>query len=96
VYDVGILHEVLLKDADIVTRRTNLETYSLLRVIQASVIRLPSQQLQDSILFEGVLGRTRPLPYELFRHFEVSPLCCIGLKSESLRHGLDVRFISPY
>jgi hypothetical protein len=50
--------------------RSNVQMYTMLRAIHSSILRLPAHQLADAIQFEDVLGRTKSLPYEYFRHVE--------------------------
>ena len=51
---------------------SNLRMYGILRSIQMTLHRAPYVQISDGISFEDVLGRPKVLPYEFFRHFEVS------------------------
>jgi hypothetical protein len=50
--------------------RSNVQIYTMLRAIHESIPRSPAHQWADSIHFEDVLGRTKFLPYEYFRHVE--------------------------
>jgi hypothetical protein len=45
--------------------------YHMRRAIQNNIAPNPTTQLSDSFLFEDVLGRTKTLPYEYFRYYEV-------------------------
>ncbi|CAO2647556.1 Nn.00g084780.m01.CDS01 [Neocucurbitaria sp. VM-36] len=51
--------------------RSNIQIYTVLRAIHSSILRAPAFQPEDSVRFEDVLGRTKSLPYEYFRHIEV-------------------------
>ena len=52
--------------------RTNWQTYQVLLRIQQSTTRSPTGLLESNIRFENALGEYRELPYEFFRHWEVS------------------------
>ncbi|KAI9783622.1 MAG: hypothetical protein M1816_001213 [Peltula sp. TS41687] len=49
---------------------TDQQMYNLLLQIQQRISASPTTTLQSNIKFEDVLGRTRELPYEYFRHWE--------------------------
>ena len=49
----------------------NYNTYQIMLQIQRSVAARPTTLLDSNIKFEDALGRTRELPYEYFRHWEV-------------------------
>ena len=66
-------------------RNVNLEIYALLMQIQEHIPRGPSQVLSESIRFEDVLGRVRSLPYEYFRHWQVST-CCLTPGTHSIKY----------
>jgi hypothetical protein len=51
--------------------RTDLETYALLREMHCTILRAPVFGNQDSIQFIDALGRTEPLPYQYFRHWDI-------------------------
>jgi hypothetical protein len=51
--------------------KTNLEMYAMLRSIQNSLSRSPTFNPADTFRFEDVLGRSKNLPYEYFRHIDV-------------------------
>ena len=51
--------------------QTNMQIYALLLHAQNNLHTSPSM-LTESILFEDALGRTSALPYQWFRHWEVS------------------------
>jgi hypothetical protein len=51
--------------------RTDLETYALLREMHCTILRAPVFGNQDSIQFTDALGRTEPLPYQYFRHWDI-------------------------
>jgi len=51
--------------------KSNLEMYAMLRNIQTSLSRSPGYSSADTFRFEDVLGRSRTLPYEYFRHIDV-------------------------
>jgi hypothetical protein len=51
--------------------KTNLEMYAMLRSIQNSLLRSPTFNPADTFQFEDVLGRSKNLPYEYFRHIDV-------------------------
>lgn len=51
--------------------KTDLEIYTLLQQIQASIPAKPNLGIQDSFCFTDALGRTRVLQYEWFKHWEV-------------------------
>ena len=52
--------------------RANWQTYQVLLRIQQSTTRSPTGLLESNIRFEDALGEYRELPYEFFRHWEVS------------------------
>jgi hypothetical protein len=54
------------------TLRMNFHIYHLLVNLQNSMGRSPGLLLESNIRFEDALGRTRELPYQWFRHWEVS------------------------
>lgn len=51
---------------------TDQQMYNLLLQIQRRISASPTSMLQSNIRFEDALGRTRELPYEYFRYWEVS------------------------
>jgi hypothetical protein len=51
--------------------RSNVQMYTLLLSTQANISTNPTILLQSNIHFEDALGRTRELPFEWFRHWEV-------------------------
>ncbi|KAF2687885.1 hypothetical protein K458DRAFT_485063 [Lentithecium fluviatile CBS 122367] len=53
--------------------RSNVQMYTMLRAIHSRVVSSPTYQPADTIRFEDVLGRTKSLPYEYFRHVEWRP-----------------------
>jgi hypothetical protein len=53
------------------TIHTNLQLYHLLLHSQSNVSQPPTLLLQSNIRFEDALGRSRELPYEWFRNWEV-------------------------
>ena len=58
--------------ADDTNRVSNIRMYTLLRTIQTDLRSNPCTQVGDCIAFEDVLGRTKSLPYEYFRHYDAS------------------------
>ena len=52
--------------------RANWQMYQVLLKIQQSTVRSLTGLLESSIRFEDALGEYRELPYEFFRHWEVS------------------------
>ena len=53
---------------------TDQQMYNLLLQVQQRISASPTTMLQSKIKFEDALGRARELPYEYFRHWEVSYL----------------------
>jgi len=51
--------------------QSNLQMYSMLRLIHTSIVRSPAHNPADAFFFEDALGRSKTLPYEYFRHREV-------------------------
>ena len=51
--------------------KANMEKYTLLLKTRASIPQRMLTSLQDSTFFKDVLGRTKNLPYECFRYFNV-------------------------
>jgi hypothetical protein len=51
--------------------RADLETYALLREMHCTILRAPVFGIQDSMQFTDALGRTKPLPYQYFRHWDI-------------------------
>ena len=52
--------------------RTNMQMYAILLKIQRKVAASPTLALHSNIRFEDALGEIRSLPFEWFRHWEVS------------------------
>ncbi|KIW13997.1 hypothetical protein PV08_06778 [Exophiala spinifera] len=50
---------------------SNFAMYGMLRTIQDHLSRSPCLRVQDSIMFEDALGRSKLLPYEYFQHFDM-------------------------
>ncbi len=51
--------------------RIDLKNYALLRDMHSTILRAPVFGNQDSIRFTDALGRTEPLPYRYFQHWDV-------------------------
>ena len=52
--------------------QSNLQSYRLLLQMQKDIAKRPTNLLESNIRFEDALGEIRYLPYEYFRHWEVS------------------------
>ena len=52
--------------------RSQFQSYQLLLKVQRDISQRPTNALESNIKFEDVLGETQYLPYEFFRHWEVS------------------------
>ncbi|KAJ4375956.1 hypothetical protein N0V83_001235, partial [Neocucurbitaria cava] len=60
-----------ISDATETVNMTVMSLRTLAVQLLQTILRAPAFQAEDSVRFEDVLGRTKYLPYEYFRHIEV-------------------------
>jgi hypothetical protein len=66
--------------------QTNMQTYAMLVASQNNIDMTPSLLLESNIQFEDAVGRTSSLPYQWFRHWEVSVMkSVLSVLSASVR-----------
>jgi hypothetical protein len=97
-YDSSV-HQLPLQVRDAMEQimRSNVQMYTMLRTIHSSILRSPAHQLADSIQFEDVLGRTKALPYEYFRHVEVYSSCSkMRYKAGQLDYWSNMNLLKPF
>jgi len=66
----GGLSVAILKLLGLVVRK-DLKMYALLKELHGTILRAPVFGNQDYIQFTDALGRTGPLPYQYFRHWDI-------------------------